>query len=128
MIERREFSGCMKGKNLRYVDQQREPSTQTRAGFLLLEHFSLPAFTQALDTIVTANLLRPQLFSSRTFGLQDGEVTVLQLGGVVVGVGPGVVQRGALVESLAVGVVRTEHEGRHDLPLSGAARVRVRGR
>lgn len=46
----------------------------TRTGFLLLEHFSLPAFTQALDTIVTANLLRPGLFSSRTFGLNEGEV------------------------------------------------------
>ena len=46
----------------------------TRTGFLLLEHFSLPAFTQALDTLVTANLLRPGLFSSRTFGLHDGEV------------------------------------------------------
>lgn len=65
----------MKGKNLRYLDENKQPSAQTRAGFLLLEHFSLPAFTQALDTIVTANLLRPTLFSSRTFGLQDGEVT-----------------------------------------------------
>ncbi|SEI48332.1 Transcriptional regulator GlxA family, contains an amidase domain and an AraC-type DNA-binding HTH domain [Pseudomonas sp. NFR16] len=65
----------MKGKNLRYLDQKKQPVAQTRAGFLLLEHFSLPAFTQALDTIVTANLLRPKLFSSRTFGLQDGEVT-----------------------------------------------------
>jgi transcriptional regulator GlxA family with amidase domain len=41
---------------------------------LLLEHFSLPAFTQALDTIVTANLLRPGLFSTRTFGLHEREV------------------------------------------------------
>jgi transcriptional regulator GlxA family with amidase domain len=66
----------MKGKNLRYLDEKKkEPSAQTRAGFLLLEHFSLPAFTQALDTIVTANLLRPTLFSSRTFGLLDAEVT-----------------------------------------------------
>ncbi len=65
----------MKGKNLRYLDENTQPSAQTRAGFLLLEHFSLPAFTQALDTIVTANLLRPTLFSSRTFGLLDGEVT-----------------------------------------------------
>lgn len=66
MIQRREFSGCMKGKNLRYLDgKNNAPAKQTRAGFLLLEHFSLPAFTQALDTIVTANLLRPELFSSQ---------------------------------------------------------------
>ena len=60
MIERRQFSGGMKGKNLRYLNEPADkPVPMTRAGFLLLEHFSLPAFTQALDTIVTANLLRP---------------------------------------------------------------------
>ncbi|KIH82953.1 Transcriptional regulator, AraC family [Pseudomonas batumici] len=53
-----------------------------RAGFLLLEHFSLPAFTQVLDTIVTANLLRPRLFSSRTYGMKTGEV-VSDLGLVI---------------------------------------------
>ena len=58
MIERRDFSGCMKGKNLRYLEEVRiEPMPHARVGFLLLEHFSLPAFTQVLDTIVTANLL-----------------------------------------------------------------------
>ncbi|MGY2289696.1 GlxA family transcriptional regulator [Pseudomonas sp. SDO528_S397] len=51
-----------------------KPSPTVNVGFLLLEHFSLPAFTQALDTVVTANLLRPGLFTSRTFGLSDGEV------------------------------------------------------
>lgn len=76
MSERREFSGGMKGKNLRYLEESRkQPCSHTRTGFLLLEHFSLPAFTQALDTIVTANLLRPKLFTSKTFGLQEGEVT-----------------------------------------------------
>lgn len=74
MIERRQFSGGMKGKNLRYLNENAQPVPMTRTGFLLLEHFSLPAFTQALDTIVTANLLRPKLFSSRTLGLNDGEV------------------------------------------------------
>lgn len=58
-----------------HSDKGRQPpAPQARAGFLLLEHFSLPAFTQALDTIVTANLLRPGLFATQTFGLQDGEV------------------------------------------------------
>ena len=75
LIERRQFSGGMKGKNLRYLTEQSADQTRvTRAGFLLLEHFSLPAFTQALDTIITANLLRAGLFSSRTFGLGEGEV------------------------------------------------------
>jgi transcriptional regulator GlxA family with amidase domain len=73
----------MQGKNLRYVDDNRDARTrQARAGFLLLEHFSLPAFTQSLDTIVTANLLRPGLFATRTFGLQQDEV-VSDLGLVI---------------------------------------------
>ncbi|WP_204127965.1 GlxA family transcriptional regulator [Pseudomonas ogarae] len=73
----------MKGKNLRYLNEHSGNTTQVvRAGFLLLEHFSLPAFTQALDTIVTTNLLRPGSFSSRTFGLNDGEV-VSDLGLVI---------------------------------------------
>ena len=82
MVERRQFSGAMKGKNLRYLNDHEGQSVRTRAGFLLLEHFSLPAFTQALDTIVTANLLRPELFSTKTFGLSEGEV-VSDLGLVI---------------------------------------------
>ncbi|MFJ2319576.1 GlxA family transcriptional regulator [Pseudomonas sp. NPDC087817] len=74
LIERRQFSGGMKGKNLRYLNEQSADARMTRTGFLLLEHFSLPAFTQALDTIITANLLRAELFASRTFGLGEGEV------------------------------------------------------
>lgn len=75
MVERRQFSGAMKGKNLRFLKEHEGQSVlQARAGFLLLEHFSLPAFTQALDTVVTANLLRPELFSTKTFGLKDAEV------------------------------------------------------
>jgi transcriptional regulator GlxA family with amidase domain len=73
----------MKGKNLRYLNDNPNAKARTvRAGFLLLEHFSLPAFTQVLDTLVTANLLRPQLFTSRTFGMSDGEV-VSDLGLVI---------------------------------------------
>jgi transcriptional regulator GlxA family with amidase domain len=76
VIERRAFSGGMKGKNLRYVEQDKgSPLGRTRTGFVLLEHFSLPAFTQTLDTFVTANLLRPDLFTSQTFGMHEGEVT-----------------------------------------------------
>ena len=83
VLERRQFSGGMKGKNLRYLNDNTSGATATvRVGFLLFEHFSLPAFTQVLDTIVTANLLRPKLFSSRTFGMSNGEV-VSDLGLVI---------------------------------------------
>ena len=83
MVQRRQFSGAMKGKNLRYLHEHEcQPGQAARAGFLLLEHFSLPAFTQVLDTIVTANLLRPELFTTKTFGLGPGEV-VSDLGLVI---------------------------------------------
>lgn len=74
-MERRQFSGGMQGKNLRYLSDNPQQSTSvTRVGFLLLEHFSLPAFTQTLDTLVTANLLRPDLFATRTFVWGECEV------------------------------------------------------
>jgi transcriptional regulator GlxA family with amidase domain len=83
MIARRHFSDNLHGMNLRYLQDEPPPRTsQTRTGFLLLEHFSLPAFTQVLDTIVTANLLRPGLFVSTTFGL-DGDEIVSDLGLVI---------------------------------------------
>ena len=83
LIERRQFSTGMKGKNLRYLkDSHAEAGPVVRTGFVLLEHFSLPAFTQALDTLITANLLRAGLFSSRTYGLGEGEV-VSDLGLVI---------------------------------------------
>lgn len=83
MIARRQFSGNMQGKNLRYLASgTAEPVRKTRTGFILLEHFSLPAFTQVLDTIVTANLLRPGLFSSTTFSLGSSEI-VSDLGLVI---------------------------------------------
>lgn len=71
-MQRRQFSGGMKKNNLHASAGSTD--TPVRAGFLLLEHFSLPAFTQALDALVTANLLRAGLFSSRTFGLDDAQV------------------------------------------------------
>ncbi len=83
MVERRQFSGAMQGRNLRYLDSDsKEPTRLARVGFLLLEHFSLPAFTQALDTLVTANLIRAQTFATQTFSL-DGESVTSDLGLVI---------------------------------------------
>lgn len=83
MGERRQFCGAMQGKNLRYLnDDLGQEARRARAGFVLLEHFSLPAFTQALDTVVTANLLRPGLFATQTFGLGAEEI-VSDLGLVI---------------------------------------------
>lgn len=83
MSNRRYFSDRVHGKNLRYILRDTAVSyPKTRAGFLLLENFSLPAFTQALDTIVTANLLRPDIFIHLTFTLHNKEV-VSDLGLVI---------------------------------------------
>ncbi|BBH46468.1 transcriptional regulator [Pseudomonas sp. KU43P] len=43
-------------------------------GFLLLENFSLPCFTQALDVLVTANVIRPGSVRVHTFGQQHADV------------------------------------------------------
>ncbi|WP_152979078.1 GlxA family transcriptional regulator [Pseudomonas corrugata] len=44
-------------------------------GFLLLENFSLTCFTQCLDVLVTANLIRPGSVKVHTFSCNDSEVT-----------------------------------------------------
>lgn len=43
-------------------------------GFLLLENFSLTCFTQCLDVLVTANLIRPGSVKVHTFSRNDSEV------------------------------------------------------
>ncbi|MCP1607429.1 transcriptional regulator GlxA family with amidase domain [Pseudomonas citronellolis] len=64
------------------AEKKADPQRQRRVGFVLLEHFSLPAFTQALDTLVTANLIREGAFSTHTFSL-DGEPVTSDLGLVI---------------------------------------------
>ncbi|MBD9655265.1 GlxA family transcriptional regulator [Pseudomonas sp. PDM12] len=82
MADRRSFSETLQGQNLRFVATKKDASRQTRVGFLLQEHFSLPAFTQALDVLVTANLIDRGLFVTRTFSL-DGQAVTSDLGIVI---------------------------------------------
>ncbi|KAB0550992.1 GlxA family transcriptional regulator [Pseudomonas argentinensis] len=82
MADRRSFSETLQGQNLRFVAAKKDASRQTRVGFLLQEHFSLPAFTQALDVLVTANLIDRGLFATRTFSL-DGAAVTSDLGIVI---------------------------------------------
>ncbi|MBO3274338.1 GlxA family transcriptional regulator [Pseudomonas schmalbachii] len=83
MKERRYFSDGLQGRNLRFVGEQKDEFLpEARVGFVLLEHFSLPAFTQALDTLVTANLIRAGAFATRTFSL-DGNSAASDLGLVI---------------------------------------------
>lgn len=78
MVERRVFSNLLMGKNMRYLQAEQTTrlarSAVLNVGFVLLEHFSLPAFTQALDTLVTANLLCAGLFTTQTFAQDALEV------------------------------------------------------
>ncbi|CAI8852899.1 GlxA family transcriptional regulator [Pseudomonas sp. IT-P44] len=75
MIEQRTFCGTIKGKNFRYLNDEKPTNvSRSEVGFILLDHFSLPSFTNALDALVTANLLRPELFSTCTFTLNAQEV------------------------------------------------------
>lgn len=82
MADRRSFSETLQGQNLRFVAAKKDAARQTRVGFLLQEHFSLPAFTQALDVLVTANLIERGLFVTRTFSL-DGQAVTSDLGIVI---------------------------------------------
>ncbi|MCU1731219.1 MULTISPECIES: GlxA family transcriptional regulator [unclassified Pseudomonas] len=83
MVERRHFSDALQGSNLRFTGEKGQTTiAQGRVGFILLEHFSLPAFTQALDTLVTANLIQAASFTTRTFTL-DGGSRVSDLGLVI---------------------------------------------
>ncbi|VFS74257.1 putative transcriptional regulator [Pseudomonas aeruginosa] len=74
-MERRRFSAALQGQNLRFTGAGEGGSARAWVGFLLLEHFSLPAFTQALDTLVTANLIRSESFAVSNFSLSGEPVT-----------------------------------------------------
>ncbi|GAA0587814.1 GlxA family transcriptional regulator [Halomonas salifodinae] len=77
------FKSLLKRKNLAHLP--RDPSGDASAGarratFVLLEHFSLMAFTGAVDALVTSNLVtREPLTDVRTLSL-GGEVVVSDLG------------------------------------------------
>ncbi|MCR3765748.1 GlxA family transcriptional regulator, partial [Pseudomonas aeruginosa] len=74
-MQRRRFSAALQGQNLRFTGGGAGARARARVGFLLLEHFSLPAFTQALDSLVTANLIRGESFAVSNFSLGGEPVT-----------------------------------------------------
>ncbi|MFJ4346544.1 GlxA family transcriptional regulator [Pseudomonas sp. NPDC089401] len=70
----RTFSRTFADRNLGFISQAQTERKTSRVGFLLLEHFSLPCFTQALDVLVTANLIAPGAVRVHTFSHDHGEV------------------------------------------------------
>ncbi|MBD8472521.1 GlxA family transcriptional regulator [Pseudomonas sp. CFBP 8770] len=78
-MTQRIFSGAGQSKNLLYLASangrlRNTDQSSLRVGFVLLEHFSLAAFTASLDTLVTANLISPAAYAIRSYGLAPGQV------------------------------------------------------
>ncbi len=69
--EKRHFSNVMRNTNSAFLPAQTALERPLRIGFVLLEHFSMMAFTAAVDALVTANLVHTApLFSFTTYGLK----------------------------------------------------------
>ncbi len=68
--EKRHFSNAMRSTNSAFLPAKEGPNRPARVAFVLLEHFSLMAFTAAVDALVTANLVRnAPLFAFTAYGL-----------------------------------------------------------
>ncbi|MFP3403275.1 hypothetical protein SB757_01375 [Pseudomonas sp. SIMBA_065] len=68
------FSATFADRNLQYTRPGGTSPTLSKVGFLLLDNFSLPCFTQALDVLVTANVIRPGSIRMHTFSHNHAEV------------------------------------------------------
>lgn len=74
--KKRQFSKVMRDANSLYLKAEQSDEQQINVGFILLENFSMMAFTAAVDTLVTANLVQSEtLFKVSTFGLSTTAVT-----------------------------------------------------
>ncbi|WP_459744624.1 GlxA family transcriptional regulator [Pseudomonas sp. 3A(2025)] len=68
------FSQAFQPRNLTHLSTPPRPHKTSRIGFLLLDNFSLPCFTQSLDVLMTANLIRPGSVKVHTFSHKHAEV------------------------------------------------------
>lgn len=74
--DKRQFSNLMREANSAFLPSENFSGELCRVGFVLQEHFSMMAFTAAVDALVTANLVRTNpLFSYQTYGLDSAPVT-----------------------------------------------------
>lgn len=77
------FSSTLKSKNLPYITPSEErdtPHGTRRVAFVLLEHFSMMAFTGAVDALVTTNLMKAAtLYDVVVVGGESG-ATISDLG------------------------------------------------
>ncbi|MDR6712502.1 transcriptional regulator GlxA family with amidase domain [Pseudomonas hunanensis] len=70
----KDFSLKFADRNLRYTTSNNTTRKPSKIGFLLLENFSLPCFTQSLDVLVTANVIQPGSVRVHTFSQNNAEV------------------------------------------------------
>lgn len=70
----RAFSPTFRDRNLRYMPQAPQPRRSSRVGFCLMDNFSLPCFAQALDVLVSANLIAPGSVRIQTFSHGHAEI------------------------------------------------------
>ena len=71
----RHFSPLMRDTNSVFLPLKSPSQKVTRVGFVLLEHFSMMAFTGAVDALITANLVQTSpLFLFSTYGLDSATV------------------------------------------------------
>jgi transcriptional regulator GlxA family with amidase domain len=78
--KKRDFSSVMRNTNSAYLPGDDAPEKPVKVGFVLLEHFSMMAFTAAVDALVTANLVRTApLFDHIIMGV-DSRMAMSDLG------------------------------------------------
>jgi len=68
------FSSTFAERNLKYTSSSEGIQKTSKVGFLLLENFSLPCFTQSLDVLATANEIKPGSVRVHTFSHNNSEV------------------------------------------------------
>lgn len=68
------FSSTFAERNLQSLSTRDECTQKATVGFLLLDNFSLPCFTQSLDVLTTANLLKPGSVRVHTFSHDNSAV------------------------------------------------------
>jgi len=77
------FSSILKNKNMAYVsssDYVEKPKITKRVAFILLENFSMMAFTGAVDALVTTNLMKSTTIYEVLVVGSEASATVSDLG------------------------------------------------
>jgi len=73
---KRRFSHLMRDTNRAFLPGNKESTNVVRVAFILPEHFSMMAFTAAVDALVTANLVQTSpLFKFETYGVSTEKVS-----------------------------------------------------